>query len=102
MAEDCDVRTNQILALVEQRSRCLRLANAINDEQAKVALAHLAEGYQAQIKELLSDTRRVDAERHQRSFLSHIEPPSPERGSSSGVKFKRFPPGGSREDSPQR
>jgi len=55
MAEDGDVRTNQILALYEQRDRCLRLANAINDEQAKVALAHLAERYQAQIKELLSE-----------------------------------------------
>jgi hypothetical protein len=56
MAEDGDdVRTNQILALHEQRDRCLRLANAINDEQAKVVLAQMAEGYQAQIKELLSE-----------------------------------------------
>jgi len=32
MAEDGDVRTNQILALYEQLDRCLRLANAIDDE----------------------------------------------------------------------
>ncbi len=54
MAED-DARTNQILALQDQRDRCLRLANAINDEQAKGILAQMAKGYQAQIRELLSE-----------------------------------------------